>query len=258
MAVVGFIVQLVQILIDWGIKLLGWLWQNVVLNAIKLVILVAIYILLAFLLITLVIGIITLAGIFLAVSIIKGGTVIYGGNFISYNLDDKEGYFGFTIQWDYWEFLAMKIPYIKLSLLIGGNELLTFNMGVITPESDLSDPPSEINNSPINFDLYEFFQGTTAAIGIYASFIFLMLGISFFPWPWFISLIILVALIVITLIYVFSKWETGSGFLGLAAGFLIAMVFLLFAFAGNLHVFLLPENYWGLTVSYTHLTLPTN
>ena len=60
-AVVGFIAGLILLLVDWGMQLLGWLWENVVLNAIKLIILVLAFIFLAITLLMLILTFATLS-----------------------------------------------------------------------------------------------------------------------------------------------------------------------------------------------------
>jgi pimeloyl-ACP methyl ester carboxylesterase len=105
---------LVLLLADWGMKLLGWLWENIVLNVIKLVILVFFFILIALVTIILLLFTSFLGLVFLPIMLILGGSVHY--DFLSLGLELRgfiiwfEGIFG----WAYSSFLGIDLPTITI------------------------------------------------------------------------------------------------------------------------------------------------
>ena len=138
MAVAGFIVQLFKILIDWGIKLLGWLWQNVVLNAIKLIILVFFFLLIALATIALLLITAFLGLAFLPFLLILGGTVHFGLLSLGLKLHGStfwlEGIFG----WANSTFLGLNLPTLTIQLRLDAEVLASSTISL----SESSSPNS--------------------------------------------------------------------------------------------------------------------
>jgi len=115
-AVVGFIVQLFKVLIDWGIKLLGWLWQNVVLNAIKLVILVYVFIMLAIAIFFSIIAFLLLISfVIIGVLIVNFPiTLTYGFLWCEITYPSKTTRFQITIVDKYSSFIDLSFPCLEI------------------------------------------------------------------------------------------------------------------------------------------------
>jgi len=145
-----FLGALGGILLSLGLTLLGWLWKNVVLNAIKLVILVYVFIMLAITLLFMVIGFLTL--IFLLSVYIKAlnqpDLLNYGFLWYELNFPPSTYRFETMIVFEYSSFIDLTIPCFKIASYKNEQILfaLIFSFG-IPIDSELIGSDLDLRNS---------------------------------------------------------------------------------------------------------------
>ncbi|MBD3227168.1 MAG: hypothetical protein GF329_03185 [Candidatus Lokiarchaeota archaeon] len=115
-AITNFIVNLLETIIEWGMKVLGAFAEGAaqaIEAAIKAIILILAFILLALNLFFLIIGFLLTVGILLILSIFVNAIMVASFLSLSIEMDTFFYEIKYEIEWGYVEFIDLKLPFIK-------------------------------------------------------------------------------------------------------------------------------------------------